>query len=147
MLDIEKMIREAMVEQNKPKLEAYRSIKNEIIKFRTAKNAKEYNDAAELQLLKKMVSMRNESIELYKQGNRQDLVDKEEAELSYIKELLPAEVTQTDIEHKVEEWKKENQCESGIPRNRMGEVIKYVKAKLPMADGKLTSDIVKAYLI
>lgn len=147
MLDIEKMIRNAMVEQNKPKLEAYRSIKNEILKFRTAKNAGEYNDAAEIQLLKKMVASRTESINIYKEAKRQDLVDKEEAELSYIKELMPAEVTPADISHAVEDWKRENDCETGIPKNRMGEVIKWIKAKMPMADGKMTSEIVKNNLV
>lgn len=42
-----------------------------------------------VQVLQKMVKQRRDSIETYKQGNRQDLVDKEAAEVAVIEEFLP----------------------------------------------------------
>jgi uncharacterized protein YqeY len=42
-----------------------------------------------VQVLQKMVKQRRDSIETYKQGNRQDLVDKEAAEIAVIEEFLP----------------------------------------------------------
>ena len=46
-------------------------------------------DAEIVQVLQKMVKQRRDSIETYKQGNRQDLVDKEAAEIAVIEEFLP----------------------------------------------------------
>lgn len=42
-----------------------------------------------VQVLQKMVKQRRDSIETYKQGNRQDLVDKEAAEVAVIEEFMP----------------------------------------------------------
>ena len=45
-----------------------------------------------LAMLRGMVKSRRESVELYKQGNRQDLVDKEEAEIAVIESFLPQQM-------------------------------------------------------
>jgi uncharacterized protein len=43
-------------------------------------------------ILRGMVKSRRESVDMYKQGHRQDLVDKEEAEISVIEEFLPQQM-------------------------------------------------------
>jgi len=48
-------------------------------------------------LISKEVRQRRESIEAFKQGNRQDLVDKEEAELAILQEYLPQQMTREEI--------------------------------------------------
>src|SRR6516162_7056751 len=45
-----------------------------------------------LGMLRAMVKSRRESVELYRQGGRQDLVEKEEAEIAIIKDFLPPEL-------------------------------------------------------
>ncbi|HTC12534.1 MAG TPA: GatB/YqeY domain-containing protein [Acetobacteraceae bacterium] len=45
-----------------------------------------------LAMLRGMVKSRRESVELYKQGGRQDLVDKEEAEITVIESFLPQQM-------------------------------------------------------
>jgi uncharacterized protein YqeY len=45
-----------------------------------------------LAMLRGMVKSRRESVELYRQGNRQDLVDKEEAEIAIIESFLPQQM-------------------------------------------------------
>jgi len=45
-----------------------------------------------LNLLQGLIKSRRESIELYKQGERQDLVDKEQAEIGIIEKFLPAQL-------------------------------------------------------
>jgi hypothetical protein len=42
--------------------------------------------------LRGMVKSRRESVELYRQGKRQDLIDKEEAEITVIEEFLPQQM-------------------------------------------------------
>jgi uncharacterized protein len=46
-----------------------------------------------LALLQKMIKQRRESIETYKQGNRQDLVDQEVAEIAVIEEYMPKQMS------------------------------------------------------
>jgi uncharacterized protein YqeY len=146
MIKIDELIGKALKEKDEVRLSVLRSIKAEFLKYKTAKNAKPLDDTAEIQILKKMVSQREESISMFESGGRKDLVEKETKELNILKEFLPAEVTQAEIEKVIEKWMKENNIENKIPKKSMGVVIKYVKSSLPMADGKLTSEIVKGKL-
>lgn len=54
-------------------------------------------------VLRNMVKSRRESIELYRQGNRQDLVDKEAAEVDVIESFLPAQMDPAAVEQAVTE--------------------------------------------
>ena len=55
------------------------------------------DDADILGIIAKEARQRQESIEAFKQGNRQDLVDKEEAELAILQEYLPQQMTREEI--------------------------------------------------
>jgi hypothetical protein len=55
------------------------------------------DDADILGIIAKEVRQRRESIEAFKQGNRQDLVDQEEAELAVLQEYLPQQMTREEI--------------------------------------------------
>lgn len=146
MIKIDELIIEATKNKKELKLNVLRGIKAAFLNYKTAKNAKPLDDTAEIQILKKMVSQREESITMFESAGRKDLVEKETEELNILKEFLPAEITQAEIEESIEKWKKENNIENKIPKKSMGIVIKYVKSQLPMADGKLTADIVKNML-
>jgi uncharacterized protein YqeY len=146
MIKIDELIIEATKSKDELRLNVLRGIKAAFLNYKTAKNAKPLDDTAEIQILKKMVSQREESIIMFKSAGRKDLVEKETEELNILKEFLPAEITQAEIEEAIEKWKKENNIENKIPKKSMGIVIKYVKSQLPMADGKLTADIVKNML-
>lgn len=50
-----------------------------------------------LSLLQSLIKTRRESIELYKQGGRQDLVDKEAAEIATIEKFLPQQMSEDEI--------------------------------------------------
>lgn len=56
-----------------------------------------------------------------------------------MREYLPAEVGREEILSALDDWMKTNTLE----KKTMGLAIRYIKQTLPMADGKLTSDIVK----
>jgi len=49
-------------------------------------------------MLRGMVKSRRESVEMYKQGHRQDLVDKEEAEIAVIEEFLPRQMDEAAMQ-------------------------------------------------
>ena len=141
MIDINKKIMEAMKAHDKVASETYKLLKAKILEFKTAKNAREYNDAEEINLINKMIADRNNSADIYKQNNRQDLADAEYAQANVLQELLPALPTQEDIVNYLNE-----NYPDGIEKKMMGVVIKEVKEKLLGADGKTVADCVKNIL-
>ena len=141
MIDINKKIMEAMKAHDKVASETYKLLKAKILEFKTAKNAREYNDAEEITLINKMISDRTTSIELYLQNNRQDLADDEYAQIKVLQELLPTLPTQEDIVNYLNE-----NYPDGVEKKMMGIVIKEVKEKLLGADGKTVADCVKNIL-
>ena len=50
-----------------------------------------------LSLLQGLIKSRRESVELYKQGGRQDLVDKENAEIAVIEQFLPKQMSEDEV--------------------------------------------------
>lgn len=146
MIEVDKLIASALKERNEVKIAAYRAIKTAEINYKTAKNAKPLDEAAEIQIIKKLVTQREESANIYKENNRMELAEREEAEIKYLKELLPPEVSQDDIIAAVLAWIAAESNGETIPKARMGEAIKAVKAKFPTADGKLVADCVKEKL-
>ena len=54
------------------------------------------DDAEIVDMMQKMVRQRQESIVLYKQGNRQELVDKEQSEIDIIERYLPQKMTDAE---------------------------------------------------
>lgn len=146
MVEVDKLIAGALKERNEVKTAAYRAIKTAEMNYKTAKNAKPLDDAAEIQIIKKLVTQREESANIYKENNRPELAEREEAEIKYLKELLPPEVSQDDIIAAVIAWAVAESNGETIPKARMGEAIKAVKAKFPTADGKLVADCVKERL-
>jgi len=71
-------------------------IKDRDIAARPQGNADGIDDAGILDLLQKMVKQRQESIELYKQGGRQELVDKEQSEIDLIERYMPQKLSEAE---------------------------------------------------
>lgn len=146
MIDIDKLIAGALKERDEIKVASYRAVKTAEMNHKTAKNAKPLDEAAEMQIIKKLVTQRTESASIYRENGRPELADREEAEIACLKELLPPEVSQDDIIAAVIAWAVAESNGETIPKARMGEAIKAVKAKFPTADGKLVADCVKEKL-
>jgi len=138
MLDVNKLIMGAMKAHDKVASETYKLLKAKILEFKTAKNAREYNDSEEITLINKMISDRANSAEIYLQNDRKDLADAEYAQMKVLQDLLPALPTKEDIEVYLSEH-----YPNGVEKKQMGIVIKEVKAALLGADGKLVSECVK----
>ena len=68
------------------------AIKNRDIELRTA-TATPDDDAMVTEVLQKMLKQRRESVDLYRQGNREELAAAEEAEIAVIERFLPKQLT------------------------------------------------------
>jgi uncharacterized protein len=77
-------------------------------------------------MLRGMVKQRRESVEMFAQGNRQDLVDKETAEIAVIESFLPRQMDQAALEQAVADAIAETGAASV---KDMGRVMAALKAK------------------
>ena len=141
MIDINKKIMEAMKAKDKVASETYKLLKAKILEFKTAKNAREYNDSEEIALINKMISERTDAATIYLENNRQDLADDEYAQIKVLQELLPDLPTEEDINEYLDQY-----YPNGVEKRSMGLVIKEVKGALVGADGKIISECVKKRL-
>ncbi|MFA5355880.1 MAG: GatB/YqeY domain-containing protein [Candidatus Omnitrophota bacterium] len=95
-------------------------------------------------VIKKQVKQRQDSIEQFQKGNRQDLADKEIKELVILKSYLPEELPDLEVRKIIEEAVL---LTSASSMKDMGRVMKEVSAKIAgRADSKLVSDLVKERL-
>ncbi len=79
------------------------AIKQKDIDVARPRGDQQISDDEVLNLLQGLIKSRRESIELYKQGNRQDLVSKEEAEIAVIEQFLPAQLNEEQTKAAVRE--------------------------------------------
>ena len=137
-------MKDAMRAKDQLRLEAIRflqsAIKNKEIELRPNPISSE----EVLAVVKKLVKQRKESIEQYQAANRQDLVDKESAELKILEAYLPAQMGRDQIEALVTATIAELKASTV---KDMGPVMKAVLAKAGgSADNKLVSEVIKAKL-
>jgi uncharacterized protein YqeY len=71
------------------------AIKNRDIELRTA-SAQPDDDLLVTEVLQKMIKQRRESVEMYRQGNREELAAKEEAEIAVIERFMPAQMSEDE---------------------------------------------------
>ena len=93
---IEEQFHKALKEKDKAKVSTLRlilaAIKEKDIASRSQKNKEPIKDSDISQVLKKMLKQRKESIEIYKKGNREDLLKVEALEVKIIEEFLPKQI-------------------------------------------------------
>jgi uncharacterized protein YqeY len=150
MLNIDAMIKSSMKEGNKANLNAYRNLKSKILVAKTAKNAKEYDDAMEISVISKYVKELTEGANAYFAADRDDLGSEYMEEADILSALLPKQPTEDEIESAVYDFIENNVGpipeNKTIAKNQMGLCIKYVKGVYPSADGKTVSEVVKRFI-
>ena len=112
---------------------------------RQIEKGSELDDDDLQKLLRSLVKQRRDSIEQYEKAGRQELVDKEKAEIAVIEAYLPQAASAEEIEQAVAAAIAETGASS---MKDMGKVMKATQAALAgkNADGKTVSEIVKAKL-
>jgi len=142
---IESDIRSAMLSKNKQELIALRGIKSLILIAETEKGAGgKLSPESEIKLLMKAAKQRKDSAAVYTEQNRQDLADKELAEVEVINRYLPKQMSEEELTDVL----------SGIidlsgadGMKDMGKVMGIASQELAgRADGKTISTIVKSLL-
>jgi uncharacterized protein YqeY len=134
----------AMKAQDAQRTSTLRMVKAAMMNRKIEKGS-ELDDDEMQKLLRSLVKQRRDSIEQYEKAGRQELVDKEAAEITVIETYLPQAASTAEIEAAVTAAIAETGASS---IKDMGKVMKAVQAALAgkNADGKTVSEIVKGKL-
>jgi uncharacterized protein len=134
----------AMKAKDASRLSVLRMVKSNLMNRQIEKGA-ELTDEEITKALQSLVKQRKDSIEQYTNAGRNELAEKEQAEVVVIEEYLPQSASREEIEAAVEAAIAETGASS---MKEMGAVMKAALAQLQgkTADGKLVSETVKAKL-
>ena len=134
----------SMKAQDAPRTSTLRMVKAAMMNRQIEKGG-ELDDDEMQKLLRSLVKQRRDSIEQYEKAGRQELVDKEQAEVAVIETYLPQGASAAEIEAAVTAAITETGATS---IKDMGRVMKATQTLLAgkNADGKLVADTVKAKL-
>lgn len=140
---LEDDIRVAMRSRDQERLDALRFIKSQI--QLTEKNQqKELDDPGMIDVIAKQAKERRESIQMFQEGNRTDLVAKETAALAVVEEYLPPQMSREDLSKIVEEAIHQVGATSSRDKGKlMGRLMPQVRGK---ADGALVNAVVTELL-
>ena len=99
--DLQKALKESMINKDTATVSAVRLIiaglKEKDVDAR-GKGQKEATDAELLSMMQNMIKQRKDSIKMYLEGNRQDLADKEQSEITVIERFLPKQMSASETE-------------------------------------------------
>ncbi|HEX9544254.1 MAG TPA: GatB/YqeY domain-containing protein [Pyrinomonadaceae bacterium] len=134
----------SMKAQDAPRTSTLRMVKA-AMQNRQIEKGDELNDEDMTKLLNSLVKQRRDSVEQYEKGGRQDLADKEKAEIEVIEAYLPQAASRDEIEAAVTAAVADTGASS---MKDMGKVMKSVQAALAgkNADGRTVSEVVKSKL-
>ena len=128
-------LKKAMLERDNVTRDTLRMIKSELVTL---------ENADELAVLSRAVKSRRDSIKSYLEGGRQDLADKEQAEIEVIERYLPKQLSDEEARAAIGAIIQELGLAS--PRE-LGTVMREVKARHPgQIDGKTASSIARELL-
>lgn len=137
---IKEDIKTAMKAGDRERLDVLRFVnsllQNRAIEKRTAGESDVLTDEDIMESMRKEVKRRRDAIELFKQGGRADLVEKEEKDVKIIQSYLPAAPTEEQIKEVIQQLRQEGM--SGFPV-----LMKEAMKRLKGADGNMVSKAVK----
>jgi len=140
-------IKAAMKAKDKIRLETVRSIKKALLEKEVelrVKGRDSLSPEEEIELLAKQAKQRRDSIEQFQNAQRQDLADKEAAELAIIETYLPKQVSEAELNEIVDSIIESTGASSPKDLGKvMGAAMKQLKGK---ADGKAIQALVKSKL-
>ena len=142
--EVSAAIADAMRKRDPARLSALRMLKAALVN-RAVEKARDLDDAEARQVVVSLVKQRRDSVEQFSKGGRQDLADKETAEIAVLESYLPAAVDPAIIERAVADAISETGAR--LPKD-IGRVMKAVMAKLAgqTVDGKTVNEIAQRQL-
>jgi uncharacterized protein len=141
---IQSHLAEAMRSKNQLRLSVLRMMKT-AVKNKEVERMKALDETEVIAVLNTLVKQRKDSVEQFRKGSREELAQKEEAEIKIIEEYLPAAASDDEIRRAVEEAIQETGAAS---MKDMGKVMKATMSRLAgkTADGSRVSQLVKEKL-
>ena len=134
----------AMRQKNQASLVPLRMLKAALMN-REVEKGRALDDAESLQVVNQLVKQRRDAIEQFRAGGRQDLVDREQAEATFLERYLPPAADEAAVQAAIEAAVSETGATS--PKE-MGKVMKAVMSRLGGAsvDGRALSEAVRKRL-
>jgi len=144
LADVTTAIADAMRKQDAGRLGALRMLKAALMN-REVERGRALDDTEARQVVTSLVKQRKDSIEQFKKGGREDLADKEAAEITILEAYLPPAADPALIDRAVADAIAETGATSA---KDMGRVMKAAMAKLAgqSVDGKTVNELVKQKL-
>ena len=141
---IQAQMTDAMRSKQQLRLDVLRMMKA-AIKNKEVEKMKALDEAEVTAVLNTLVKQRKDSVEQFRKGGREELAQKEEAEIKIIEEYLPAAASEDDIRQAIGEAVQETGATS---IKDMGKVMKATLSRLAgkTADGARVSQLVKEKL-
>ena len=138
-------IKEAMKAKNVLALEALRAIKSAVLLIKSEAGAsEELTEDQEIKLLQKLVKQRRDSATIFREQNRVDLAEPEEAQAEVIAKFLPEQLSEEEVKSLIEAIISQTGATS---MKDMGKVMGMASKQLAgKADGKTISTLVKQLL-
>ena len=143
-MDINQLIKEAMLAKDSVRLSSLRAIKSAFLVAQTEKGAGDLNDTAKQKIIQKQVKQRKDAAAIYLEQNRKDLASDEMAQVAILEEFLPEQLSEDKIREVVTAVIAQVGASSMAD---MGKVMGSANNQLAgKADGKLIAQIVKSLL-
>ncbi len=112
MNKIDNDIKDAMRAKNADKVSALRMLKSSLKNAIIASKNDQIPESEALAVIQKQIKQRKDSVEQYKKGGREDLVDKEQSEIDVISVYLPQQIGDEDLAKSLKELCDKNQFQS-----------------------------------
>ncbi len=142
--DVNRAITDAMKAKDQARLSTLRMLKTALMN-REIERGRALDENESRQVVMSLVKQRRDSIEQFTKGGRQDLADKETAEIAILESYLPPALDAAELERVVDAAIAESGASSA---KDMGKVMKAVMAKLAgqTVDGKAVNELVRRKL-
>jgi uncharacterized protein len=141
--DIDSLLKQALRNRDSSRVSTLRMLLSSL-QYKEIEKKRELNQDEFHSLIKTQIKQRAESIELFKKGQRSDLVEKEEKELEILKGFVPAQMSDDELSAEVDAAVTELKATS---MKEMGRVMKFLMEKLgSRVDGKVLNEMVRKRL-
>ena len=136
-------LHEAMKKKEKEKINTLRNIVD-TLKYKVIEKGEGITEQEEIKVIQSLAKQRKDSIEMYKKGERNDLVEIESNELSIISEYLPREMSEKEVRSFVKDSVEESGAQSIADLGKIMPII--MKKGAGRVNGKLAQKILREIL-
>ena len=141
--EIQHDLHEAMKKKEKEKTNTLRNIIGKL-KYKIIEKGEEITEQEEIKVIQSLAKQRKDSIEMYKKGERSDLVKIESTELSIINEYLPQALSEEEVKSLVKDSVEESGAQSIADLGKIMPII--MKKGAGRVNGKLAQQILREIL-